>query len=325
MTFRLRDASEPGLAARWDALARASAQDTPFATLAFARALARVQPLRLHVATVDDGGPAGRLRAGALVYARRAGPLRLAVAPALSYYATPLLDGPLAAAAVAEHRSPLDRLIEGLQGAFDAVAFQLHPTLADVRPFVWAGFDARVLYTYRLAAGDAPGALRRNHARTLRRDAAHAVFDVPPDYPHALALVRARYARAGARALPVARHAALFADLSRSDGGAGHLRMLACADRPADTPHAALALLEGRAEHHGWMAGSADGASLTRLQHDALARARAAGVAYDFGGANTPSVAAFKAGFGVPLVPFYRVAWHRPGLARLVSRLRPLV
>ena len=97
------------------------------------------------------------------------------------------------------------------------------------------------------------------------------------------------------------------------------LRTTACG------PDAALAVLEDDRAAYAWLVGSPRGTAATRLFDDALARARAHAQTFDFFGANTPSLALFKKAFGGALTPFYRVAWHRPGLARLVAHLRPLV
>ena len=312
MPVRLCLPTDPGVAEAWAGLVATSAQASGFARLDTATAIGEALGLAVRVALVEDGD--GRVEAGTLVYDRQRGPLRCAVVPALSFYHSPLLASPLRAGHVATRQTPLDALVSAMQAHYHAVGVHLHPTLADVRPFTWAGFDTTVRYTYRMAPGAAP-AFRRDVRRTLSRTSARAAPLAPAD---AVALLQRRYARDGQRPLlPDDRLAALLARLD----AAGCVRILGV---ETDAGSAAQVLLDGPHDTHAWLAGSTGDAMTPMLAH-VVEEAAASGRTVDLGGANTPRIAAFKHGFGLPLVSYVRATWHRPGLARALARLRPLV
>lgn len=88
------------------------------------------------------------------------------------------------------------------------------------------------------------------------------------------------------------------------------------------TPAAAIAVLLGNRVASYWMAGSVPGPSMTvllarvlkTLSHDGI-------VAFDFVGANTPSIAEFKRRFGGTLLPYHSIHWSsRPARALQFAR-----
>ncbi len=302
----------------WEALIAGSPQATAFSNLALAPVVHDTLGLEPRIAAVweDDA-----LRAGALVFEKTLGPLRAAVLPPFVQYVTPLLDPPLQESDVHAHRSPLDALAGLLGTSFDQASLVLHPTLEDVRPFQWAGWQLKPVYTYHIALAESPTAgWSSNPKRTLKSEAEHYTVDEGADGVDAVFdLVVASHERQGQSlgAVPEALWRMLH---GATDVG---LTRVFVARRDGQPEAGLAALTDGRTAHY-WLAGSTPGAAMTVLLGEAFARLHAEGVAtFDFAGANTPSIAEFKRRFGGTLVPYFRARHTRPGPLRFLDRLRP--
>lgn len=298
---------------------------SPYDTAVFAEAGAR--EVGGQVVTVE--APGAQLRA----LARRRGPFRVLAPPPLAFYHAPALASwPSEAEATDASGGALGVLLDALQARADAVSLALPPgtgnggrgvcpPLLDARPLAWRGFVCEVRYTYRLATPDADAvrrAMRPSTRRTLPpipealdkarpADLAAAVVaaytrhDRSPPLPEA-ALARIAetcVARGAGRLVRVGEAMALVLGLD-TEGPAD------------DAPAPCLAL--------------SSGPGLARLVWAIAADVSARGHrVLDLIGANTPSIAEGKRRLGATLVPYVRATWHRPGLARMVAALRPLV
>ena len=303
----------------WERLLAQSAQATAYADFRFAARVEEALGLPAFVAAVweDD-----EVRAGALVFEKRRGPYRAAALPPLVQYVSPLLDGELRETDVHHHRSPLDALLGLVAAEFHQATFVLHPSLGDVRPFQWQGWQVDPAFTYRLdlqATDAVTSGWSSNPKRTLKKEAGAFVCETGREWvPNALALVEASHARQE-QPLGLAPDAARALAHGLAEDG---LVRSFVAHRGGIAEAGLLVLSDGRTAHY-WLAGSAPGPAMTVLLGHVLARLQEEGVAYfDFVGANTPSIAEFKRRFGSDLVPYFR-ARHtaRPEL-RLLDRLR---
>jgi len=312
-----RDASD---AAAWDDLQVRAPWRTPFSDRAFAAALAGAFGLGLEAVGVREGG---RLVAGTLLFAKRRGPLRLAVVPPLAAYHGPLADPLPREADTLARRSALDALLADVVGRFHACTFHPPPAIADARPFAWAGFGCTPLYTYTLRtpeaatrAGWSEGARRafRTHADAYRWR------EGPSETTHAVRLIAASQARKGRRApLPDAPLGALTDALVQ----AGAARVVTVGR--GETREAAVALPVGDGVAYYGLAGSVPGPAMTVLLGRLFERLAAEGVGtFDFVGANTPSVATFKRHFGGALVPYLRAVSVRGRALQALHAVRPL-
>ena len=314
------DASDASVQAQWAALVARSPQASPFATLAFARAVAGVLGDPFRLAGVVDGGV---IRAGAILFERRLGPYRRAVVPPLTVYSPLLLDAPPRAADVHARRSALDGLLAFLADHYPVLAFHLHPSMADVRPFVWAGYRARPLYTYQRPLAPREVLLREASKGTRKRaEREGGRYRIEEgDHAEALAaLVEASYARHDAEApLDPARRTAFLRRL-RADGLA---RLYAA--HGADGPAAAQALLTHGPAAFALTGASRPGPAMSVLLMELMALLHDEGFEYlDLVGANTPSIAEFKRSFAPRLTPYYRVERIGPAALRLLHAVRPL-
>ncbi|HYE58846.1 MAG TPA: hypothetical protein VD948_10080, partial [Rhodothermales bacterium] len=186
----------------------------------------------------------------------------------------------------------------------------------DVRPLQWHGFTPEIRYTYRLATGSAESV-----RASMRQNARRALPETPPllspASPETLAAsVTASYARHERRG-PLSEPA--LARVAHACLDAGIAEAVSVGDQ------AALVATHGGVAYD-LLVGGAPGEDRTRLVWALAAHLHARGVhMLDLIGANTPSIAEYKRRLGAHLVPFVRATWHRPGLARLVAAVRPLV
>ena len=315
---RFLNAERADVRQAWINLLAASPQRTPFSTLAYAEAVQEALGISYRLAGVYEGET---LVVGALLYERPLGPYRRVVVPPLTPYTPVLLREGLREADVHARRSPLDALVHLLGSRYHHLALHLHPLLADVRPFQWAGWSVRPLFTYRQALGGAD-VLRRAASRNVRRlaeDATWHVTEASNEVEALLDLAKASFGRQG-RALPV--EAARLRQLVTSLLASGLARLFT-ASLAGGAAEGALVVLRDETTAHDWFVGSRPGPARTRLTYDVLAQLHDEGVrCYDFGGANTPSIAEFKRRFGGTLVPYYRVEYYARPELRLLDLAR---
>jgi hypothetical protein len=319
----LHSLDDAGARARWAALWAASPQRSPFSALAYGEALATALGVSAALHLVEA---AGRDEAGALVLWRRRGPYRQVVLPPLTPYAAVLTRGPVEEAAVHARQSPFEALLGALEARYHVLRFPLHPAFTDVRAARWRGWAAQPFYTYRLVL-DGPGAGTEGWSaparRTYRKAAgAYRYAEHPAAAAAVAALCAAGYARHGRRPpLPEDRLTRLI-DALRT---AGLVRLCTVTPEGSDRIEGGLAVLHDGQEAAYWVAGSTPGPAMTVLLAEALPRLRADGLAaFDFVGANTPSIAEFKRRLGPALVPYFRIErCTRAGLALLLRLAGP--
>ena len=309
--------NDPAVRPAWERLLAASPQATAYSHPAFGSAIEEALGLPVWLAAVWEED---RLRAGVLLFEKRRGPFRAAALPPLVPLVTPLLDAPLRETDVHHRRSSLDALLGLLPEAFHQTTLVLHPSLADARPLLWAGWDAEPAYTYRLGLRDQDPVTKGwsdTPKHTLKKEG-HEFEITEGEVEPAVALVERSHERQE-HALGVG--AGALGALARSLEEAGLLRVFV-ARRGGTAEAGLLVLTDGRTAHY-WIAGSVPGPAMTVLTGRVLERMRDDGVAYfDFVGANTPSIAEFKRKFGGTLVPYFRARQTAHPALRLLDRLR---
>jgi hypothetical protein len=309
----VRPLADPGARAAYADLLAASPHASPFLGLAFADASAAALGLPGSILLV---GPPEAPDAGAVLLETRRGPFRAVVLPPHADEAGPVLRAPLVETEVHARASPLDALIAAVAARAHQVSWRLPPDLADARPFLWTGWDARPAYQYvvDLQAGEsAVAGFGRTPARTFRLHRDDYAFD-PDDGRAAAALETASLVRKGVRPLDERHTAALGAALVAS--GEAH----AWTVRPTSggPPEAAAVIVRGGETATYWIAGGSPGPATTVLIGRIAEWARKAGVArLSLGGANVPDVAEFKRKLGATLVPHLKVRLVRHPLLRL--------
>ncbi len=309
----------------WDALLDGSEQEMPFAALDFSEAIAATFGLgiRLAVALAADGSLAG----GVTLFERQRGPYRTVVVPPLAAYTPFVLAQSLSETDVNTRRSVVDALLPFLERRYHALAFHLHPSFTDVRPFTWSGYLAQPRYTY-VQAIDAPdvllGRASKSVRKRIRRDGDRFIFAEDPGALGELSrLIEAVFDRQEAEP-PLARDQR--ARVLRPLLGSGLARLFTLTSEGEASPSAVQALLSRGREAALLMCGSRPGAAQTVLIHRLGQMLHAEGVGrLDFVGANLPSVAEFKRSFGAPLATYYRVERYRRPELRALALARPFL
>ena len=310
---QLLDTSSNAVWADWASLLEASDQQTPYSRKEYADAVCKAFRLSYELIGVPDRD---RLSAGILVYVRQRGPYRLAVVPPLTQYTSPLFRAPLRETDINRRVSVLDALIEALQKRYHSIELHLHPSLNDVRPFVWQRWQVRPLYTHRLDMQDSDGLLADASKSVDRR-----IRDTKSDYVIAptddAADITTRHVferyRHNGRTPPFSEeaHSQLLKELS-----AGGMAVIYSARRMDGSIEGGQAMLVDASGAYSWSGASAPGPAKTLMIRKTMQDMKARGCRYfDFVGANTPSIAEFKRSFGAPLTTYYRVRYHaRPEL-----------
>ena len=318
----LLDPADASVRAGWAALLAASEQRTPFATLAYAEAAAAAFGLTLRLAAATDAE--GELAAGAVLFERRRGPYRTVVVPPLTALTPFVLARPPTEADVSRRRTPIDALLPLLDARYHALAFHLHPSMADVRPFTWAGYAASPRYTYvqRLRPGPE---LLAEASKNVRRCIRQAEVMPLLEGPHLLGPMSEM-----AEAV-VVRHEIGSEAWTRSfravlrplvEAGAARVFGLEGSGGEVEATQALL-LAHGRA---ALLMNAGHGDANTILLHRVREALFEAGIEeMDFVGANVPGVSMFKRSFGPVLTPYYRVERYvRPEL-RALALARPFL
>ncbi|HEY7476702.1 MAG TPA: GNAT family N-acetyltransferase [Actinomycetota bacterium] len=259
---------------------------------------------------VIEVGSSGSSSLTATVYAGRRG--RLVQPPNTPY--TPIEfvapEGSKARRRAALWLELADQLAEGMRSRGVAGLLPLHPTIVDVRPWQWRGFEAQLRYTFILRFPlrlDEQGRIIRRRIRQAQDLGVTCRSETDND--PILACLRATEQRQGFA------YGLSEQDLALARGliGDDHLLMYTAALPNGDVLSARIVLHRPGALALDWVAGTtepglASGASKFLLQHvltDLEARGSAG---LDFCGANIRSVANEKSEWGGTLVPYPTVS-----------------
>ncbi len=307
----------------WDGFVRQAIGGTVFSTSAWLRCAAAATGGQVHRLGCYRNG---RLVAGISGLVRRRLGLYRLETPALTPY-TGLLLAPVASkgpakAEAAQHRA-CSHLLAHLAKHYDRVFLVHAPAIADVRPFTWQGWDAHLRYTYRLPLGDDNARWERieRRTRTAIRKAEKLGYQLRPTSD--VALFRRQYEAIYANQADSPPIAAALAErfvAAALAAGLAQAYEIASSDGPA----AIVAFVRGFDTTYAWAAG-ADPAynhtgaiSLLYWQYCNTAVHQH----FDFVGANMPSIAFFKRGFGCDLVPYYAVVGHKSRWVKRAFDLR---
>ena len=150
----------------WDAFVHQAIGGTIFSTSAWLRCAAEATGGEIHRLGCYRNG---NLIAGLSGLARKRSGLNRLETPELTPH-TGLLLSPVAAKgpakAEAEQHRVCELLIDYLEKRYDHVFLVHTPAIADMRPFTWRAWDARLRYTYRIDLGDAESMWDRIERRT---------------------------------------------------------------------------------------------------------------------------------------------------------------
>ncbi len=307
----------------WDAFVGQAVGGTVFSTSAWLRCAASATGGQVHRLGCYRND---RLVAGLSGLARRRMGLYRLETPPLTPY-TGLLLAPVAGkgpakAEAAQHRA-CTHLMDYLAQHYDRVFLVHAPAIADVRPFTWQGWDVHLRYTYRLPLGDRNALWERaeRRTRTAIRKAEKLGYQRRPTSD--VALFRRQYEAIYANQADGPPIAAALAERFVAAALAAGLAQAYEIASP-DGPAAIVAFVEGFDTTYAWAAGAdpaynhTGAVSLLYWQHYTTTSQPH----FDFVGANMPSIAFFKRGFGCDLVPHYAVEGYKSGWVKRALAVR---
>lgn len=292
----------------WDRFVAESPQGTVFSSSAWLTACARAQVGKLRIQGVWKNG---ELVAGVSCLRRRRGPLVRLSTPALTPYGGFLYrpdPGKRHSEAESFNNECADILI-GRLGAGVGHAFLVHsPGFGDIRPFTWGGWRTGVRYTYVLDITDTDALWDKieRRVRTVIRNAEKSLtLGGPVETADFIELYRHIY-RDRRRDEPIP--SSLVAE--QVDAALGHdfAEMRTVRD-DAGRVISSMVLVQDAETVYAWLSGSIPGenssGAFSLLFWDAVERYRGRCRYLDMVGANIPSIAFFKKGFGGTLRPYY--------------------
>ncbi|MEM6289385.1 MAG: GNAT family N-acetyltransferase [Bacteroidota bacterium] len=302
--------SDAGARAAYADLLGASAQRTPFSDLPFADAACAAFGLSGHLVLA---GPEAA-DAGLVVFEKQAGPFRAAALPPYAEFVTPVLRAPLAAADVHRSASGLDAIAEALGARVHQASLRLHPSIQDVRPLTWAGWTASVAYHMEAPITGEAGteAWGRYTRKTVRRHAdTYVIREGRDQIPAVVDLAASSMAAKGMGHPP----ADACVRIAEALADAGQARAFVAVSEATGDIEAGVVVAHGGETAYYWMVGSAPGPAMTvLLAHVAQVMQAAGCTRLHLGGANVPSVAEFKRGFGGELMLVVRARFVRGAL-----------
>lgn len=301
----------------WDEFVRRAVGGTVFSTWSWLQCAQQATGNACHCLGLYRNG---QLVAGLSgIETQRAG-LRRFSTPVLTPHGG-LLLAPIAgkgpAKAESEGQRAAELLIAYLRQEYHHCALVHAPAVGDMRPFTWAGWEARVRYTYQMELGDREGLWERleRRTRTVIRKAEGSGFRVLPTEDMALfgQQYERLYARQGGKVPVDAGVAQRFAEAACRAGLAQGLKV----ESPEGQVAAVVIFVRGFEGCYAWVAGAnpelnhTGATSLLYWKYFEQEQGR-----FDFVGANMPAIAFFKRGFGGELVPYFAVEGFRDPLVK---------
>lgn len=206
----------------------------------------------------------------------------------------------------------LDLLARALEKQGDVVSIVNHPTLTDIRPFIWRGWNCTIGYTYLVDISN-PGALWnstyndfRTQVRKCRREG--FIVESGTDAKTLYRLYRLTYEKQGRRVYVDETSFCALCEVLKMDN-----RLVTYVTRLNGEAVSAVGIVKDyRGVIYAWVAG----AHPDYLQHGvtpltwwtALEELSKEGYhCFDLFGAGIPSIARFKSQLGGELTPFYKV------------------
>jgi hypothetical protein len=308
----------------WDRFVEESPQGTVFSTLGWMRIAAEAQGGEPVALGVFEGE---KLLGGAAFLEIKKGPFRKATTPALTPYGG-ILHRPFRGKRSSEEESLRHScagpLVDHLNRRYDFVYLVHPPSVSDVRPFSWNGFDSRVRYTYHLdiASPDAVWDGFEHRMKTVIRNAEGELTVESSPWTGGFAELYEHVYRDRGGEPPVARGVVERMAPAAIDSCGGDLRIVRDPDGTAVC--AGLFVRDGHAVY-AWVSGALpsrnSSGAMSCLVWDTVRRYSGSVPVFDMVGANIPGVAFYKRGFGGTLVPYYATGRYGSPFARAVFSL----
>src|SRR5580704_2058518 len=213
-----------------------------------------------------------------------------------------------------------------LKDEFDSVEFRCPPEIVDLQPFIWAGFQAGLRYTYRLPVVDLDAALK-SMDKSRRRDITNAErsgarVEESADFSLIIQLSEKTFRRRG---LELGLRDAAFR-FQKTLHKAGRCQGFVARDRSGQ-PLVGVWIAWDDKRAYGLISGYDDAAESTNAVSLALWRSieytgrELKLPEFDFEGSMIPGIEQFFRKFGATLMPTYTIRFQKPeGLPQRVAR-----
>jgi hypothetical protein len=212
-----------------------------------------------------------------------------------------------------------------LKREFDFVQFRFPPEIFDMQPFIWAGFDAGVRYTYRLSLAnlnvvfDNMDHTRRKNIRTAEKSGITICTDAP--FAQVMALCEKSFQRQG---LVAGFQDAAFG-FNAALETAGRCRSFLARIRDGRAVGAVWIVWDDKRAYyliggHDEAEGCTNAATLALWRAIEFTARDLKLPEFDFEGSMIPAVERFFRKFGGILTPTYTVSYHKPSLLHRVMR-----
>lgn len=296
----------------WDSFVLSSPQGTIFNTSTWASVIREVFGVKHSIYGVFEKD---HLLGGISFFHKKKAGLRVITRLPLTPYCGILFHAPEGEKdqkTSTEHHEIVESIIEKLGDEFHFVHFVLHPSVLDMRPFLWRHWYTLPQYTYVNSLTDISHAwelLSSSLRRKINRAEEKRFKIVQKDDP-ALLLEFQELSYAKAAMKPVLSFS-MFKRFCDAVTRMKLLRIYSIVDAEANV-HAERAILVHKDHAYDWIAGTnlqmEDEHANHLLVWEIFKRLSGEGVrTFDFLGANTPSVVEFKRGFGGNLTCYFEV------------------
>lgn len=318
----------PEEGAAWDAFARASADPHPFATRSWLENASRAAGAELDLWAVKKGsewiaavGVSYRIRAGKRVH------FGLPLA-AYSPWVVRTREGGHPSSRASEHLAATDALTAELRRQYRLLSFLLPLGMDDVRPFTWAGWDAKPRYTYVLDTAGEPQVTDsiRRHLRKGRESG--CTFSADWDFDAFSSVFDETRRRQG---FGIRLGAEAFRSLASALHADGLAWMASARSADGQTLSSQIVLsVPGAASAYMWTAGTrhdqlSSGVSSWLMVEIAAEAGRRGHAFWDLCGADYPSIARFKSELGGALRHYFQVTSPPSAAERVMLWLRARV
>lgn len=300
----------------WDTFVDRSEYGTVFHKYYWNKAIYAIDPaVYIQVIGCFKGG---ELAAGMVTGGRKKfGLIRTMVPPYASSFYGPLIrerETEQASKAESFRHGVIDALLKFAEREYQIISFSLPPRFRDIRSFNWRNYSSEVYYTYRTGLKD-PEALFSRFLPALRRQIKKGEklpyqirdADSPEDVVAAYDLIHTSYMRQD-HSIRFSREQ--FTTFLATPELKKHLKIRTI--WWDEKPVATIVLLVEAAMAYYWLAGGDHRYFRTGLNQVLLWQVirelcESGHPAFDFIGANTPSISNYKSGYNFELVPYYRV------------------
>ncbi len=305
----------------WDSFVESSSQGTVFNTSTWASIIREVFGVQHAICAVLEGD---ELVGGISFFHKKKAGLRVITRLPLTPYCGILFHAPEGEKdqkTSTEHHEIVESIIEKLGDEFHFVHFILHPSVLDMRPFLWRHWYVLPQYTYINSLAEISETWTRLSSSLRRKinraEEKHFSIVQKDDPTLLLKFQEMSYAKAGLK--PVLSFST-FKKFCDAAARANLLRIYSIVDRESNV-HAERAVILHEGHAYDWIAGTnfqiedehapnSSGQANHLLVWEILKRLSSEGMkTFDFLGANTPGVVEFKRAFGGKFVCYFEVRY----------------